>query len=271
MISSIVVTGCYNIGVNGAGKIKVDDNTVLSVNKEIPFVRYRFNEYNDEQINYIKSMKEKFSKSIHLAEVQLQSGVDTVAVIEKIKAIGDIAVFVYVNITDDVVANACFDNTVVDGLKALKGIDVDRICMKDMSRSLDTIAAMKLTNQLAGVMGLKADSFALCSSPLSFDGRACLTAVRARELMSKYNASSDMALPCANHQCMNNCGCIRYMVINNDLEAPAEVVKGGSKKSATSKPKKSAEGTDGDEAKAEKKSAKPAKKKQCVVPGMFNL
>ena len=35
--------------------------------------------------------------------------------------------------------------------------------------------------------------------------------------MSKYNPNGTASIPSANHQSMQECGCIRYMVINDNI------------------------------------------------------
>ena len=267
MISSIVLTGCYDIGVNASGNIKLDGH-IFSPEKDIPFIRYRFENWGEEQYNYVKAMQQKFKNVTHLAEVILD--VNSYNVVSKLKEIDNLAVYVYMTITDDVVANSAFDEASVSNLGSLNGLGVDRVCLKDKSTTLDTVAATKIINQLSKVirMGAKtgADDFAICGSPLSFDGCACLTAVKARELMSKYNASSDVALPSANHQCMNNCGCIRYIVVSDNVPAPADAhVK--KEKADTNKVAK--EPKVKDEKEPKEKKTKP--KKAVYIPGMYKL
>ena len=55
MITSIVVKDKYTIGMNSSRKIKLGDN-VLSVDKEVPFIRYRFSTYADTEFTYINNM-----------------------------------------------------------------------------------------------------------------------------------------------------------------------------------------------------------------------
>ena len=224
MIASIVVTGTHNIGMSSSKKINAGD-TVLSAEKEIPFVRYRFNKYTDTEYTYIKSMMQKFNLSTHLAEVNLSS--ETPSIIERLhNEIGNIAKYVYIDITDEIVEQksigAELENQFVAIAPYVRTQVVDRVMLRDKSRTLDTITVKALMKRLSTLAGVKDTSFGVCSSPLSFSDWACLTAVKARELMSKYSTIADVALPSANHQCMNCCGCIRYFVIDSDTEAPSD-------------------------------------------------
>ena len=77
--------------------------------------------------------------------------------------------------------------------------------------------------------------------------------------MGKYSAVADVALPTANHQCMNCCGCIRYIVIDSDTVAPIETA---SKQKAT-KAKTENSG--------ETKKVNTDKHKVFLQPGRFSL
>lgn len=254
MISSIVLTGKHNIGINQNGKIKVDDK-LFDVNSDIPFVRYRFESYGNEEYEYIKSMMQKFKVSTHLVEIQLsENSKDTVEYL--INNIGNIAKYVYITVTDNEVNNGLSEET-LKILETLKGSQVDRYMLKDKSTMLDTVAAKHIIKKCCTILGVKDNTFGVCSSPLSFGDWSCLTAVKARELMSIYSTTADVALPSANHQCMNCCGCIRHMIIDSDLEAPLDTKQKGTKKS---------------EDKSEnKKASKSKSNKTSIVFGQYNL
>ena len=228
MISSIVITGRHNIGISSGKKIKVND-TLLSVEKGIPFVRYRFDNYTEQDFEYIKQMMNKFSYSTHLVEIKLSEA--TKDILEYLDDnIPNVAKYVYIDITDTEVQNKALPSTVNDLLDLTGDYTVDRYVLKDKSSTLDVISAKAIIKSCCNLLNLTDDMFGVCSSPLSFGDWACLTAVRARELMSSYSTVADVALPTANHQCMNCCGCIRYFVIDSDLEAPAEAKAGGTAK-----------------------------------------
>lgn len=220
MITSIVVTGTHTIKMNSNKKIKIGDN-VLSVEKDIPFIRYRFNQYTETEYNYILNTMKQFCFSTHLAEIPLsENTADTIRYLaENIK---NIAKYVYVDITDEDVSAGSISADKLALLDTLIKLDIDRIMLKDKSSSLDTVTAKKFIKTLITRLGYKEEIFGVCSSPLSFSDWACLTAVKARELMSVYSTIADVALPSANHQCMNCCGCIRYMTVTADTEAPSD-------------------------------------------------
>lgn len=220
MITSIVVTGTHSIGMNLNKKIKVGDN-VLSVEKEIPFVRYRFNSYGDNEFNYIQRMMQQFNCSTHLAEVTLTS--ESASIIDRLNTdIGSIAKYIYIDVDNTDVTNGYLSEEKMQLLDTVKDKNIDRIMLKDKSTSLDMVAYNKFVKQCKDRFGLNKELFGICSSPLSFDGLACLTSVKARELMTIYSPIADVALPTANHQCMSCCGCIRYLVVDTDLSAPAD-------------------------------------------------
>lgn len=263
MITSIKLKGTYNIGISD-NKVKVGDHT-LDISREIPFLRYALGELTDEKIDYIRKMKEQFKASTHLVEVSSEENpnlVDTVATLRN--KLESTAIYVYFNLTDDNVALGKLAFTMIESLKALKssGLAVDRIMFKDKTTTLDTVTSQNLIKQAVKESGFAFSMFGICSSPLSFGESACLTAIKARELMSKYSSIADVALPSANHQCMNCCGCIRYTEVTEDLEAPPE------KEKKSSKPKANKEHKDNSEGKV-RKSAKS--RATVVIPGQFNL
>lgn len=258
MITSIVVTGKYKIGMNSNRKIMIGD-TVLSVDKEIPFVRYRFNEYTDAEYDYIKNMMNQFNASTHLAEVQLSD--ETANVINTLKSeVGNIAKYVYINISNEDVAASSVSAEALQNFTSLMAQvvekDIDRVMLKDNTDCLDTVTAKKMIKQLCQIGKMPESKVGVCSSPLSFGDWACLTAVKARELMSMYSTISDVALPSANHQCMNCCGCIRYFTVTEDTLVPSD-----------GKVKKVKENSNS----SEKTSSKTKVSKPRIVVGMNNL
>ena len=217
MNTSIVLTDKHSIGVDSNGKFMVKDAKVSI--KEVPFVRYRFSEYNDDDLRYIETMKRKFNYSSHMVEITL--GENTKAVIDKISQIENIIKFVYVPIDDEDVLNGLGE----EKLALLENIAdefFDRLMLKDKSNNLDAIGSIRLKKQLGEIFDMDYSDIGVCSSPLSFDGKnACLTAVKARELSAEYAENDEVALPSANHECMNTCGCIRYHVFENSVAEPS--------------------------------------------------
>lgn len=245
MVSSIVLTGCKHVGVSNSNRIEVEGN-VLNIEKDIPFVRYRFGSYGAEEIAYMKQMYEQFKWSTHLAEVTV--GPNLVNELQLIESeMPNVAKFVYVDITDEMVSTHTIPAELLGYLQQAKGFKIDRLMFRDRSTTLDMVCTNLFISSLSKMLGFKKDTFGVCSSPLSFGELACLTAARARELMSLYGRTTDGALPTANHECMNCCGCARYMVIDKDLAAPVGKSGGNKGKSdgsgeSKSKPKKKKSG-----------------------------
>lgn len=212
MVTNILLTGKHNVRVNAAGKIKVDGN-ILNIEKDIPFVRYRFESYGDDDIEYIRQMKDKFNKSVHLVQVNLDE--NTVSVLERLASMG-VAKYVYIPVTTDIVSNCSFGSETLAMVEKLRGLDIDRIMILDKSDNLYTDSKDKLIRQLSVTLRLTRDKFGVCGSPLSFIENQCLSALKARELMSLYSQSTDVTLPSANHQSMNCCGCIRHFIVDSD-------------------------------------------------------
>lgn len=236
MVTSIVLTGRHTLNINSFNKLKAGDN-IISIEKDIPFVRYRFAVYTDADFQYIISTMDKLKYSTHLIEIKLNT--NTVTNLEWLKNnIANIARFIYIDVTDEDVARG---GLTTDNLNLLMGIaqyNVDRVMLKDKSTKLDIVTAKKIIYALSKQTGIKRDNFGVCSSPLSFGDMCCLTAVRAREIMAVYSLIADVALPTANHQCMNHCGCIRYIVIDSDTDVISES-KANLKKESKSKQSKS--------------------------------
>lgn len=236
MVTSIVLTGRHTLNVNSFNKLKAGDN-IISIEKDIPFVRYRFGVYADADFQYIISTMDKLKYSTHLIELNLDT--NTVTNLEWIKNnIANIARFIYIDVTDEDVARGGLTTDTLNLLMGIVQYNVDRVMLKDKSTKLDIVTAKKIIDALSKQTGIKRDNFGICSSPLSFGDMCCLTAVRAREIMAVYSLIADVALPTANHQCMNRCGCIRYIVIDSDTDVISES-KANLKKESKSKQSKS--------------------------------
>lgn len=223
MIISIALSDKHKIGLDNHDRFLVDD-TKVSI-KEVPFVRYKFKQYGDAEIAYIKQMKNIFKHSAHMVEIELSG--DTSYVLHKIEEnIDNIIRFIYVPINDSHVTDG-LDEQTEELLEAIEDCDYDRIMIKDESQTLYSLAASRLKKQIADATDFSVKEIGICNSPLSFHGDACLTAVKARELSAEYAENDEVALPSANHENMNTCGCIRYHLFTSDVQAPI------SKKTAT--------------------------------------
>lgn len=236
MVTSIVLTGRHTLNINSFNKLKAGDN-IISIEKDIPFVRYRFGVYTDADFQYIISTMDKLKYSTHLIELNLDT--NTATNLEWLKNnIANIARFIYIDVTDEDVTRGGLTTDTLNLLMGIVQYNVDRVMLKDKSTKLDIVTAKKIIDALSKQTGIKRDNFGVCSSPLSFGDMCCLTAVRAREIMAVYSLIADVALPTANHQCMNRCGCIRYIVIDSDTDVISES-KANAKKESKSKQSKS--------------------------------
>lgn len=232
MVTSLVLKGTYKIGLNAARKIKLNTGTadepkdvLVAIDKDVPFIRYRYDNYGDAEITYIKSMMETFKNSVHLIEINLDANtLNVINLLKSAELYDKVAKYIYINIDDSNVSVKNISDENISYLEQIKENKFDRIMIRDKSTTLDSVAANTIIKNMAKIIDSKdiQHDFGICSSPLSFGESACLTAVKARELMSMYNIPSDMSIPSANHQCMNCCGCIRYYEINADMEAPAD-------------------------------------------------
>lgn len=234
MVTSIVVKGRFNIGVNSKDKIYIEEKHVAL--KDIPFVRYRFNCYGNDDIEYIKNSIKKFKHSIHMVEVTIQDGcIEQLNTMDEVDDFENVVRYVYIPVDNNCVLEGSIGERSKELLEEIADNEIgyDRIMIKDNSDTLQYIVANKLKAEIAEITGDDVDDIGVCSSPLSFDNQACLTALKARELAAEYGVDEDMALPTANHQCMECCGCIRYYVIDEDIP----VKEGGNSKKAVEKTK----------------------------------
>lgn len=240
MVTSIKVKGKYNIGINSSNQINVDGTNVAL--KEIPFVRYDFESYGIDEVNYIKAMMQKFSLSTHLVQIKVNENIEQ-SLINLGTIASKFAKYLYINVTQSVLDAGHIDNeTLRLTINAITTNTIDRIMLIDNTDNMDMLNAKKLIAETAKTIGVATDMIGICSSPLCMTGElACLSALKARELATKYSDNDEVALPSANHQCMNCCGCIRFFEVTEDIAAPAETKKAkssGSAKSASSNKEK---------------------------------
>ncbi len=222
MVTSIVLTGEYTIGIDKNEKFQINGKKISI--KDVPFVRYRLSEYNENTSQYINKMKQVFKYSAHMAEIPVVKGMRNI-VDKLLEDVENLIIYLYVPVTDDTVQNG-FSPEMLDTIREFEGAQFDRVMLKDLSSTLYLISANNIKNQIANILAINPSEIGICSSPLSFNtGEACLTAVKARELSAMYTDNDECALPTANHEDMPCCGCIRYLTVNSNLAAPVTVEK----------------------------------------------
>lgn len=226
MLTSIVVTGTHKIETTKAGKFEVNGETLIT--RDTPFVRYRFQSYSDNEFRYIKGMQKQFEHSAHLAEVQLdaQSCSTTLSILNNLT---NICIYLYIPIEEEGITQRSLEDLadLLSGLeqKGKRATEVfDRIMIKDNTTSLTIEKLNGLINLISQTTACSKDKIGVCSSPLSFNGMACLTAVKARELAALHCTSGDLALPTGKHECMESCGCIRHIMVTSDILQKSEVI-----------------------------------------------
>ena len=259
MVTSLMLKSMRDIEVDNESiyyREEEDANGCKIKLSEIPFIRYRFEQYNQEEIEYIKKSKEKFKYSVHLVEIDMAGDFKTEfdRVREKFD---DVAVYLYISIDNKNVALCEFNEEQVEKLELVNELDsVDRLVLKDKSTTLYTEEANKLMEMASKLSGMDRNMVGICGSPMSFVGdNKCLSALRARELAAMYLEEGKFALPTSNHECMECGGCIRYKVVNIDLKAAPNKKKKSSSEGFMNEP----EGLIQKE-KAVKKKSEPKKK-----------
>lgn len=229
MITSILLTGMYNIGINKNNKIQTPDGITVDI-KDIPFVRYKFDSYGEAQIEFIKKNIERFP-CVHLIEIDLNE--HTFEVLERIEKDNiRIAKFIYITATKETVITGITQET-ENLLNKLMDYEFDSLNIRDPESLLYPMALSNIKSRIREITGLRDTEIGVCGGPCCFyDGNACLTAVKAREILAIYTKDVDnVVVPSSNHEgninsiddqdsITNKCGCIRYYTFNSDVEAP---------------------------------------------------
>lgn len=233
MVSNLLFRQMYDVGVLDGKYMLNGEKTSI---KDVPFLRFRFNSYGDAEIEYIEKMLKKFEYSVGLCELHLSENTITEynrLTDETHELSSRTAIYIYINIYDTDVLSGDVSQEVKELLFKIKEnkIDYDKIMIKDMSSTLHSIAADKITGSIAKILGIKQQNVGICSSPLSFSESCCLTAIQARHLISIYSTRDDIKIPSANHQDMNTCGCIRHFEVTSDIPAPIKKANSGIKSS----------------------------------------
>lgn len=210
--------------------------------KDVAYVRYRFEDFSlPDTIDYIRGMIKKFYLSSHLIEVKLSEhcGDDINNICDTFE---NVIAFLYIDVDDIDVENESLSELKLDLLNKFKDSNafVERVMLKDKSSSLYTISGNRIREQVANLLNMDNSDIGFCQSPLSLcDGNCCLNAERARKLSAAYNEYDSAALPSSNHEFKNgnNCGCIKYRIVSEDILFKGKVEIKNSNKSKTSENK----------------------------------
>ena len=230
MITSLMFNRVVNIGVNSKREIFLNINgkdTKLNLDSDIPVIRYRFaNTITNNEIDFIKKNMQTFNRTVHIVEFNYNE-VD-VNIIQQIRnAQLMVGIILHVDINEEEVLNKQLNAEHI-ALTTIGGLGIDRVVFNDKSDKMDTIAFNALCKAFASAHGINKNDIGICGSPLSFGENCCLSAVKAREIMARYSTIKDLPLPSSNHQDMNNCGCIRFVIVTDDI-ALREIVKSTNK------------------------------------------
>jgi hypothetical protein len=230
MVVSLEFKSRHSVGVNTNEKyklIKGDKETVESI-KNIPMVIY--NGFFDRE--FIIENIDKFKYSCHVLMLDYDDINDDIILEANKIGVGVIVRVPVLQEGEEIKLCVMY--------KSLDWSRVDRVVVLDKTSTMQITHLNDIKNELSKVTGHSKNDIGVCGSPFSFGESACLCAVWARRIMAKYISNTEVALPSANHEDMEECGCIRKIVITSDIDAP--VVKsassnGGSASNKESKPK----------------------------------
>lgn len=238
MIRSLKLNGMHNIRVTGDGKFAYDGDKMNI--KEVPMIRFEMDKYDDEAVEYIKGLQSIFKYSTMF--IQIHAETVSVEEIDRIKQLKDsCAIYLYLDILDEnILSNeVALDDAIMDSLDyATDNLDLDGVSLVDKSTILNAVNAKALIDSAADEFGWDKKTISICNSPLSCTGYACITAVKAREIMAKYSTEDDVPLPTANHE-KSCCGCIQFTKIEHDTDVMTQKSVKSSNSSTGSKEKKS--------------------------------
>ena len=175
MITSLMFNGKYNVAFNSNKKIKVQDK-ILSVVDNISCIRYRLGNYTQEEVNYIKSIKDIFINSVHIVEFMLNDNLlSELTLFNTLK----VAKFLRIDLTDTDIAQTALDAQKMQLLQSIiqANITIDRYVLVDKTSSINTVALSNIIKNMTSTLGLQENNIAICESPLSFSDKCCLSAV----------------------------------------------------------------------------------------------
>ena len=189
--------------------------------KDIPYIRYRFENYGDEEIAYIKECMEKFKYSVHIADLAVKDGcATTFDALEETFNSEDVNLFVFAILKlSPGMVNGEISEDLRENLEQLSEREVTKYILKDdMFNSvvcrIDEYDAVR--RLLVKITKQKLDKFSLCGSPFE-PGNGCLNASTVRELQTYKAADIELPLVPEGHENCGSCGCTRYEVVSCDL------------------------------------------------------
>ena len=238
MVSSLRVHGKFDVGVSANDTVMMGDKEVSL--KDIPIVRFKLGSYGQNEVSYIRDLMSKLKYSSAVIEVNDDSNIIEV---ETLKSMSDIAgILYYVVIDDEKYKSEQF--AISQKLsEVMKLSNFEKVVLLDRTETMDMIGADALIKRVAKALKIPVDKVGMCESPMCLSaGGCCLSAIDARDIASKYNFNTDVALHSANHQDMEMCSCVRHFNVISDIAAPVKKVStrksnGEGKKSTSSKPK----------------------------------
>lgn len=226
MITSLKFSKIVNVKLGDNGKFRVDDNENVLTLKDIPAVRYKFEQYGDEEIAFINGMHNKFKHSVHVVELDVMEH-DVYDVYTRIhNVVNNIATIVHINVDDSHAENRKFTLLEQTKLAGLKSVPINRVMLHDKSVKLDYQGLSSLKDQLVKLTGMPMKDVGCCGSPYTSSENCCMNAAIAREWSAKYNKDGEGSLPSANHNSKeSNCGCLRYILVTEGIKEVIGEVK----------------------------------------------
>lgn len=245
MIHSLYISKPVTVRPNSRGKLNVPTGAVLADGKadvihtsvqEVVSISYHFEDHDDiaKLPEYVRGMQKIFPHTLHV--VHLDTSYDSKELVKANKQFFDsLPLIVHLPVFDRDIENG----TIADiesfsewqaVVEVLGSNPIDRYMLDDLTTSMYTDMANRLRKQAADMFGTDIESIGICGSPLSDNELCCLSARLDREWAAKYVHNEFVVLPSANHQNMERCGCLRFVVIEHDV-ITLDAAKSGGKSS----------------------------------------
>lgn len=160
--------------------------------RDIPLVKIKQREYNLISKSYLSYIKQVFTSSGVIVEYPIQ--IEGLA--ERLEELDGYIKFV---VLDEVTEN---------NLRQLSRCkeNIDRVIIKDKG-TLCLSELNKASERVSEVLGCNPKEVGVCNSPYSYYGRACLTALTARKLLSQVQTDGRCGTPSQLDE-TGDCGCL---------------------------------------------------------------